>query len=73
MKETMPARIAALECPTLFVAGVPGGICEHSRRLLDRHELRWLGVEGAGHWVFVDQPDRFANAVAPFIEQAARR
>jgi pimeloyl-ACP methyl ester carboxylesterase len=71
--ERMPERMAALECPKLFVAGVPAGICEHSRGLLDRHEIPWVGVEPAGHWVFVDQPDRFADAVAHFIEQADRR
>jgi pimeloyl-ACP methyl ester carboxylesterase len=64
--ETLAPRLAALGCPSLFVAGVPGGICEHSRRLLDRHGARWIGIEPAGHWVHADQPDAFAAAVAPF-------
>ncbi len=58
--ETLAARLAALDVPLLFVAGVPDGICTHSRALLDRHRVRWVGVEPAGHWVFVDQPDAVA-------------
>jgi pimeloyl-ACP methyl ester carboxylesterase len=65
--ETLVARLAALRAPVLFVAGVPGGICEHSRALLDRHAVRWVGIEPAGHWVHIDQPDRFAAAVAEFL------
>lgn len=68
--ERLAPRLAALGAPTLFVAGVPDGICEYSRGLLDRHGLRWLGVEPAGHWVYRDQPDRFATAVAGFLRSA---
>lgn len=65
--ETLVARLAALRVPALFVAGVPGGICERSRALLDRHAVRWVGIEPAGHWVHIDQPDRLAAAVAEFL------
>jgi pimeloyl-ACP methyl ester carboxylesterase len=65
--ETLVTRLAALRVPVLFVAGVPGGICEPSRALLDRHAVRWVGIEPAGHWVHIDQPDRFAAAVAEFL------
>jgi pimeloyl-ACP methyl ester carboxylesterase len=65
--ETLVTRLAALRAPALFVAGVPGGICEHSRALLDRHGLRWVGIEPAGHWVHLDQPDRFAAEVTGFL------
>jgi pimeloyl-ACP methyl ester carboxylesterase len=68
--ETLVTRLAALRPPVLFVAGVPGGICEHSRALLDRHGVRWIGVEPAGHWVHIDQPDAFASAVAGFLREA---
>lgn len=67
--ETLVVRLAALRAPALFVAGVPGGICEHSRALLDRHGVRWIGLEPAGHWVHLDQPDRFAAEVAGFLGQ----
>ena len=66
--ETLVARLAALRAPVLFVAGgLPGGICERSRALLDRHAVRWVGIEPAGHWVHIDQPDRLAAAVAEFL------
>ena len=71
IEETLGPRLAALSAPTLFVAGVPDGICAHSRDLLDRHHVRWIGIEPAGHWVYVDQPDAFANAVAGFLREAA--
>jgi pimeloyl-ACP methyl ester carboxylesterase len=65
--ETLVTRLAALRVPVLYIAGIPGGICEHSRALLDRHAVRWVGIEPAGHWVHIDQPDRFAAAVAGFL------
>ncbi|MEO8706748.1 MAG: alpha/beta fold hydrolase [Kofleriaceae bacterium] len=64
--ETLAPRLAALTVPVLVLAGVPRGICEHSRRELDRLGVRWRGVEPAGHWLFVDQPAAFAAAVASF-------
>ena len=70
--ETLAPRLAALTVPSLFVAGVPGGICERSRALLDRHGVRWVGVSPAGHWVYVDQPDAFAAAVASFVNELPR-
>jgi pimeloyl-ACP methyl ester carboxylesterase len=65
--EALVTRLAAVRAPVLFVAGVPDGICAHSRHLLDRHAIRWVGIEPAGHWVHIDQPDRFAAEVAGFL------
>lgn len=61
--EVLVERFAALRVPVLFIAGVPGGICERSRTLLSKHGMRWVGIEPAGHWPFIDQPDAFAAAV----------
>jgi pimeloyl-ACP methyl ester carboxylesterase len=72
LSETLAPRLAALSVPSLFVAGVPGGICERSRALLDHHGVRWVGVSPAGHWVYVDQPDAFAAAVASFVNELPR-
>ena len=68
--ERRPARLAALRAPALFIAGVPDGICARSRALLTEHGVRWLGLEPAGHWVYVDQPAAFAAAVAGFLGDA---
>jgi 3-oxoadipate enol-lactonase len=67
LTETMAPRMAALTIPALFVAGVPRGICETSRTHLDRHRVRWVGIEPAGHWVYLDQVDMFAAAVEHFL------
>lgn len=63
----LAARFAALPCPTLFVAGVPRGICEASRRELTRVGARWVAIEPSGHWPFVDQPGAFATEVAELL------
>lgn len=65
--ETRAASLAALVAPVLYVAGVPDGLCARSRELLDRAGVRWVGIEPAGHWVHIDQPDAFATAVAAFL------
>lgn len=66
---TLGPSLAALHVPKLFVAGVPDGICAESRAQLDRLGVNWIGIEPAGHWVYLDQLDRFAAAVRGFIEQ----
>lgn len=66
---TLGPRLAALHVPALFVAGVPDGVCAESRALLDQLGVRWLGIEPAGHWVYLDQLDRFTTAVRDFVEQ----
>lgn len=68
-REDLARRLAAVAAPTLFVAGVPGGICERSRALLDDAGVRWIGLAPAGHWPFLDQPDAFASAVADFLRR----
>jgi pimeloyl-ACP methyl ester carboxylesterase len=64
---TLAPRLAALHVPKLFVAGVPDGICAESRSLLDRNAVRWIGIDPAGHWVYLDQLDRFAAEVSRFL------
>lgn len=62
--ETMGQRLAALELPLHYVAGVPGGAAERSRELLDEHGIAWTAIEPSGHWPFIDQPDRFVEVLA---------
>lgn len=67
--ETLVGRLAALTIPVLFIAGMPGGICEPSRRALGRAGVPWLGLEPAGHWPFIDQLDLFAATVRAFVRE----
>jgi pimeloyl-ACP methyl ester carboxylesterase len=67
--EDLAPRLARLRVPALFVAGVPDGICARSRELLTQHGVRWVGVEPAGHWVYLDQLDGFVQAVASFLAE----
>jgi pimeloyl-ACP methyl ester carboxylesterase len=59
----LAARQAALVVPSLYIAGVPRGICAESRAMLDKHGANWIGIEPAGHWVYLDQPEMFAQAI----------
>lgn len=59
-------RLRALAIPHLYVAGVPDGICAHSRDVLARLGARWLAIEPAGHWAYLDRTDAFATAIAAF-------
>ena len=62
---TLAARLAKQR--SLFVAGVPDGACEASRAMLDVAGARWVGIEPAGHWVYLDQPARFVAEVTAFL------
>ncbi len=65
--ETLVGRLAAVRAPVMFIAGVPGGICAHSRALLGNHGVPWIGIDPAGHWPFIDQGDAFAAAARAFF------
>jgi pimeloyl-ACP methyl ester carboxylesterase len=67
----LTARFAALSCPTLFVAGAPGGICTLSLEGLRRAGVHTVAIEPSGHWPFIDRPDAFAFAVADFLAKLA--
>ena len=69
---TLSPRLAALRVPALYIAGVPGGICAASHALLDQHGVRWIGIEPAGHWVYLDQLEQFVAAVTEFVVSSAR-
>jgi N-formylmaleamate deformylase len=70
--ETQAGRIANLAVPATFLAGVPGGICERSRELLTAAGARWIPIEPAGHWVYIDQPARCAAVIAAAATPAAQ-
>ncbi|HLL23136.1 MAG TPA: alpha/beta hydrolase [Kofleriaceae bacterium] len=71
--ETLVARLAALRVPVLYIAGVPGGICERSQQLLTAHRVRWVDISESGHWPFIDQPDAFVDATRELLMHTARR
>jgi 2-succinyl-6-hydroxy-2,4-cyclohexadiene-1-carboxylate synthase len=61
-------RLAALAAPKLFIAGMAGGICTESQKLLDSLPVPWVGVDHAGHWVYLDQPAAFTEALSGFLQ-----
>ena len=65
--DDLAPRLVALRCPHLFIAGVPGGVCEASRVRLEAVGARWIAIEGSGHWPYIDQPDVFAASVAELL------
>lgn len=65
--DTLAPRLAALTAAKLYIGGVPGGVCAASRERLDELGVPWLGIEPAGHWVYLDQLARFTAAVDAFV------
>ncbi len=70
--EELAHRLARLEVPTLFVAGLDGGMCQRSQQLLDRLGINWSGIEGAGHWPFVDREDAFVGILRAFLDRPGK-
>jgi pimeloyl-ACP methyl ester carboxylesterase len=64
VSETLAGRLGALEVPTFYIAGSPGGAGARSRGLLEQAGVRCTVISPAGHAPFMDQPDAFAQAVA---------
>jgi len=67
--DTLGPRLAGLDTRKLFVAGVPDGVCAETRARLDALGVPLLAVEPAGHWVYLDQLARFAEAVRTFVTE----
>ena len=59
-------QLAALECPSLYIAGSPGGASAESLARLQAAEVCVEKVAPAGHWPFIDRPKDFAERMAGF-------
>ena len=66
---TLIDQLAAVRAPSLFVAGVPGGMAAPSLAQLAERGLRWIGLEPAGHWAHLDQRARFVAEVGAFLRE----
>ncbi len=64
-------RYAALPQPQIYIYGDPGGTGAASRALLEGAGVRCLGISGAGHWPFADQPSSFIDGLASFFGTCA--
>jgi pimeloyl-ACP methyl ester carboxylesterase len=62
--ETMAQRMARLQVPCAYIAGVPHGIAPRSLELLDAARVHTVRVEPAGHWTYWDQPAACAGVIA---------
>jgi len=69
--EDLAGRLAALGCPSLYIAGSPGGACERSLELLRAAGADLAVVEPAGHWPFIDRPSEVASLIGEFSRQGA--
>lgn len=69
-KETLAGQMARLWCPTAYVAGVPGGAGTRSHRLLAQAGVPTLDIPDAGHWPFLDHPERVARVIADVVARA---
>lgn len=64
----LASRLAALNCPHLYLLGSPQPKDEASRQLLDAAAVNWEKVAPAGHWPYVDQPRLFVDKLAAFLK-----
>mgnify|MGYP001221279791 CR=1 FL=1 len=64
---TAAERFAALQFPTLYIAGQPHGICPESLRQLAQHAVTPAIIQDAGHWPFLDQPGTFYRIITRFL------
>ncbi len=65
--EELGERQSSLTMPNVYLLGDPRGTGEHSRSLLRAAGVKWRAVPDAGHWVFGDQHERFADEVVTFL------
>lgn len=68
-RRDLAARLAALSCARVYVAGAPGGACAESRRLLEAARVPVVEVAPSGHWPFIDRREAFVGSVAGVMRE----
>ncbi len=66
-QESLAGRLGALDRPRCYLFGRPGGTGDHSRALLQANGVTPIAIEGAAHWPFLDQPERFLAVLLGFL------
>jgi len=65
--EDLARRLKSLPVPHLYIAGRSRGISDRSIRLLEEAGADWVGIEGAGHWPFLEAPEAFHDILLGFL------
>lgn len=68
-EEDLADRLAALGCPSLYIAGSPGGACGRSLELLRTAGADLEQIEPAGHWPFIDRAGEAASLIGRFADR----
>jgi pimeloyl-ACP methyl ester carboxylesterase len=68
--DVLAQRLAGVRCPTLLVAGAESWMVEPTQRMLTRNpRAHMVTVPQAGHWVSLDNPRGFLEAVIPLLNE----
>lgn len=65
----LAARLSSLPIPLIYLLGNPRGTAELSRSMLSSVGVEWRAIHAAGHWPFIDQPERFVDEMRNFLQQ----
>jgi pimeloyl-ACP methyl ester carboxylesterase len=65
--EDLARRFSVLAVAKAYLLGAPGGAAQRSQQLLAQVGESPLRVEPAGHWPFLDQPEKFIAHLAEFL------
>lgn len=66
-EERLAGRMGALGQPSVYLLGSPRGTGAHSQGLLRAAGVAVRAIEGAGHWVYLDQPEAFVGELTSFL------
>ncbi len=72
-RETLAARMAAVDGPKVYIFGAPRGAGDQSRGLLSRAGVEMVGIPDAGHWPFLDHPRAFVDELLAFLDRLPDR
>jgi pimeloyl-ACP methyl ester carboxylesterase len=68
--DVLAKRLAGVTCPTLLLAGAESWMVEPTRRMLTLNpKTRMVTVPQAGHWIPLDNPGGFLEAVSGFLTE----
>ncbi len=66
--DVLAKRVSGVACPALLLAGAESWMVEPTRRMVTRNpRARMVTVPQAGHWIPLDNPSGFLEAVRGFL------
>lgn len=69
LRENLARHMVELDIPTIYIAGIPRGVCQESLEILEKNAVNLGVIEESGHWPFIDHEREFLATLQGFLQE----